>query len=187
MRLSARAFSVALPLSALTLLLLPGCNSAGGQGAGAGANISGPLTMLADYQSRAPRTCASVTSAPSAAQAAIMVQCTMDATSAFGVGLVQDVKIEMGKARPFVYYSDAGLSGVDLTAQVIPLRGSYTSYLCNTISNMAPVGHSCMKSPVPMAVGACWKTSFGDYKCKLQGAPGGSLPKSEFAGAPQTF
>jgi hypothetical protein len=111
----------------------------------------------------------------------------MDASSAFGVGLVQDVKIEMGKARPFVYSSDAGLSGIDLNAQVIPLRGSYTAYLCNTISNMAPVGHSCIKSPVPMAVGACWKTSFGDYKCKLQGAPGGSLPKSEFSGAPKTF
>jgi hypothetical protein len=187
MSLSARAFHVALCFSALTLVTSVGCNSAGGQGAGAGAAISGPLTMLPDYQSRAPRTCSSVTSAPSVAQAAVMVQCTMDATSAFGVGLVQDVKIEMGKARPFVYYSDAGLSGVDLTAQVIPLRGSYTSYLCNTISNMSTPGKSCMKSPVPMAVGACWKTSFGDYKCKLQGAPGGSLPKSEFAAAPTTF
>ena len=180
-----RAFQFALCFLALTMFASLGCNSAGGQASG--ASISGPLTMLADYQSRAPRTCASVTSAPSASQAAVMVQCTMDAVSAFGVGLVQDVKLEMGKARPFLYSSDAGLSGIDLTAQVIPLRGSYTSYLCNTISNMAPVGHSCMKSPVPMAVGACWKTSFGDYKCKLQGAPGGSLPKSEFAGAPQTF
>ena len=185
MRLSARAFSLALSLSALTFLLTIGCNSAGGQGSG--ASISGPLTMLPDYQSRAPRTCTSVTSAPSLGQATVMIQCTMDANSAFGVGLVQDVKIEMGKSRPFVYSSDAGLSGVDLTATVYPLRGSYTSYLCNTISNMAPAGHSCMKSPVPTAVGWCWKTSFGDYKCKLQGAPGGSLPKSEFSGAPQTF
>jgi hypothetical protein len=185
MSFSARAFHFALCFSAFTLLTTLGCNSAGGQGSSAA--ISGPLTMLADYQSRAPRTCSSVNSAPSVAQAAVMVQCTMDAQSAFGVGLVQEVKIEMGKSRPFLYSSDAGLSGIDLTAQVIPLRGSYTSYLCNTISNMAPVGHSCMKSPVPMAVGACWKTSFGDYKCKLQGAPGGSLPKSEFSGAPQTF
>jgi hypothetical protein len=184
---SSRAFRAALPFLALTLLALPGCNSAGGQGSGSAAVISGPLTMLADYQSRAPRTCSAVNSPPSAAQAAIMVQCTMDATSAFGVGLIQDVKLEMGKARPFVYSSDAGLSGVDLTAQVIPLRGSYTGYLCNKISNMSVPGQSCMKSPVPMAVGACWKTSFGDYKCKLQGAPGGSLPKSEFAAAPTTF
>jgi hypothetical protein len=183
--LSVRTFNLALCLFALTMFAPLACKSAGGQAAG--ASISGPLTMLPDYQSRAPRTCTSVTSAPSASQAAVMVQCTMDATSAFGVGLVQDVKLEMGKARPFLYSSDAGLSGIDLTATVIPLRGSYTGYLCNKISNMAPAGQSCMKSPVPMAVGACWKTSFGDYKCKLQGAPGGSLPKSEFAAAPTTF
>jgi len=143
--------------------------------------------MLPDYQSRAPRKCSAVTSPPSVAQAAVMVQCSMDATSAFGVGLVQDVNIEMGKARPFVYSSDAGLSGIDLDAKVYPLRGSYTSYLCNKISNMSVAGQSCMKSPVPMAVGWCWKTSFGDYKCKLQGAPGGSLPASSFAGAPTSF
>src|ERR1700676_4451452 len=101
MSFSARAFHLALCLSAFTLLASLGCDSAGGQGSGAGSAISGPLTMLADYQSRAPRTWSSVTSAPSAAQAAVMVQCTMDATSAFGVGLIQDVKLEMGKSRPF--------------------------------------------------------------------------------------
>ena len=181
-----RARNLALSIAVLSILAPLGCKSVDGQSGGA-SSISEPLTMLADYQSRAPRKCSSVTNPPSVAQAAVMVQCTMDATSAFGVGLVQDVNIEMGKARPFVYYSDAGLSGVDLDAKVYPLRGSYTSYLCNKISNMSLPGHSCMKSPVPMAVGACWKTSFGDYKCKLQGAPGGSLPKSEFAGAPTTF
>ena len=186
MSYSTRTRNLAFCLSVIGFLAPLGCKSVDGQGNGT-SSISGPLTILADYQARAPRKCSSVTSAPSVAQAAVMVQCTMDATSAFGLGLVQDVSIEMGKARPFVYSSDAGLSGVDLDAQVYPLRGSYTSYLCNTISNMAPVGHSCMKSPVPMAVGWCWKTSFGDYKCKLQGAPGGGLPKSEFAGAPTTL
>ena len=186
MSLSARPLY--LSLLALTLFSPLGCNSsAGGQGSGSGAALSGPLTILPDYQARAPRTCATVTSPPNLSQATVMVQCTMDATSAFGVGLVQDVKLEMGKARPFLYSSDAGLSGIDLTATVIPLRGSYTGYLCNKISNMAPAGKSCMKSPVPMAVGWCWKTSFGDYKCKLQGAPGGSLPESEFAAAPTAF
>lgn len=186
MFMRSRARNLALCLSALSLLAPLGCKTIDGQGSGA-SNISEPLTILPDYQSRAPRKCSAVTSAPSVAQATVMVQCTMDATSAFGVGLVQDVNIEMGKARPFVYSSDAGLSGIDLDAKVYPLRGSYTGYLCNQISNMSPVGHSCMKSPVPMAVGWCWKTSFGDYKCKLQGAPGGSMPKSEFAGAPTTF
>jgi hypothetical protein len=181
MSLSARAFSLSLPVFALILIALPGCNSAGGQGSGAA--ISGPLAMLADYQSRAPRTCSTVTSPPSASQAAVMVQCSMDAMSAFGVGLIQDVKLQMGKPRPFVYWTDAGLAGIDLTATVIPLQGSYTGYLCNTISNMAPAGQSCIKSVVPVAQGWCWKTSFGDFKCKMQGA----APKMENAAAPTTF
>jgi hypothetical protein len=185
MSLSVRVRNVAFCVSAFTFLSLFGCNSAGGQGSG--STLSGPVTILAAYQSRAPRTCTSVTSPPSVSQAAVMVQCQMDALSAFGVGLVQDVKIEIGKSRPFLYSSDAGLSGVDLTAAVYPLRGSYTAYLCNTISNMAVPGQSCTISPVPQAVGWCWKTSFGDYKCKLQGAPGGSLPKSSFGPAPQTY
>jgi hypothetical protein len=185
MILSTRSINLALCLSSLTLLASLGCHGAGGQASASG--LSGPATMLADYQSRAPRTCTPVTSAPSLAQASAMVQCQMDATSAFGVGLVQDVNIQLGKSRAFLYSSDAGLSGVDVDAQVIPLRGSYTSYLCNKISNMSVAGQSCMKSPVPMAVGWCWKTSFGDYKCKLQGAPGGSLPKSEFAAAPTAY
>jgi hypothetical protein len=184
MSLCVRTHKFALCLAVLTLFSPLGCNSsAGGQGAGSGAGISGPLTMLADYQSRAPRTCTTVTSAPSAAQATVMVQCSMDSMSAFGVGLIQDVKLQIGKARPFVYWTDAGLTSIDLTATVIPLQGSYTGYLCNKISNMAPVGGSCIKSVVPVAQGWCWKTSFGEFKCKMQGA----APKMENAGAPQTF
>ena len=181
MSFSARALRLALCFSAFTLVTSLGCNSAGGQGSGAA--ISGPLTMLADYQSRAPRTCSTVTTPPSASQAPVMVQCSMEAMSAFGVGLIQDIKLQMGKTRPFVYWTDAGLAGIDLTAQVIPLQGSYTGYLCNKISNMAPAGQSCIKSVVPVAQGWCWKTSFGDYKCKMQGA----APKMENAAAPTTF
>jgi len=57
----------------LTLLTLLGCKSAGGEGAAdSGAGISGPLTMLAQFGSRPPRTCAKVTSVPSVAQAAVL-------------------------------------------------------------------------------------------------------------------
>ena len=159
---------VALCLFAVTLLTPFGCKSAGGEGAGqSGAGISEPLTMLPEYQARAPRKCAQVTKPPSAAQATVLVQCTMDATS----------------SRPFVYWTDAGLAGIDLKADVYPLRGSYTGYFCQLISNMAPAGQSCIKSVVPEAQGWCWKTSFGDWKCKLQGG----APKMENAAAPTTF
>jgi len=187
MSISFRARNLALCLSALTLLSSLGCNSAGGQGSGSsgpGSSISGPLTILPDYQARAPRTCSTVTKPPSAAQAAVLVQCTMDSLSYTGLGLIQDVKLQMGSSRAFVYYSDAGLAGIDLNAQVYPLRGSYTGYFCRLVSTvLGPAGKSCIKSAVPAADGWCWKTSFGDYKCKLQGG----APAMEDSAPPTTF
>lgn len=176
---------LALCLVVLTLFAPLGCKSADGQaaGVGAGSELSGPLTMLPEYQARAPRKCSAVTKPPSAAQATVMVQCTMDALSDTGLGLVQDVKLEMGSSRPFVYWTDAGLSGIDLNAKVLPLRGDYTAYFCRLISNMAPAGRSCIKTVVTEAKGWCWKTSFGDWKCKMQG---GAAKMGEGA-APTTY
>jgi len=185
MRPFARPLNLALCLIAFTSFAPLGCNSAGGQGSGSGSSLSGPLTMLPDYQARAPRTCTSVTKPPSLAQASVMVQCSSDQLSALGLSLLQDVKIEMGTSRPFVYQTDAGLPGIDLTAKVYPLRGSYTSYFCRAINNMSPAGKSCIRSAVPTAQGWCWKTSFGDYKCLMQG---GIVPKAEQGmPAPQAF
>ena len=159
-----------------------GCNSTAGQGSG--STTSGALTMLPDYQARAPRTCSPVTSPPSVATAQILVQCSMDGRAGLHLGLVQDVKLQFGKSRPFAYNTDAELPGIDLTAQVYPLQGSYTAYMCEPINNMSPAGRSCIKSVVPASQGWCYKTSFGDYKCTMAGNP----PKMEQGmPAPQTF
>ena len=103
--------------------------------------------------------------------------------SLFGVGLIQDIKLEIGKSRSFVYQTDAGLTGIDLDAPVYPLQGSYTSYLCKTITTQTPAGKNCVKSVVPEASGWCYRNSFGDWKCRMQGAP----PKMEAAGSPTAF
>ena len=182
--LTKNVHTVVLCLFALTLLTPFGCKSAGGEGTGeGGAGISGPLAMLPEYNARAPRACSKVTSPPSAAQAAVLVQCTMDSLSATGLGLIQDVKLDMGSSRPFVYWTDAGLAGIDLNAKVYELRGSYTGYFCTLVSaSLNGPGKNCIKSAVPKAQGWCWKTTFGDWSCKLQGgAPdmvNGPGPKS---------
>ena len=113
---------MALCLFAFTLLTPFGCKSEGGEGASqSGAGISGPLTMLPEYQARAPRTCATVKSPPSAAQATVMVQCTMDGLSATGLGLIQDVKLEVGSSRPTPRKSrSAPLSAVPTSIRVPP-------------------------------------------------------------------
>ena len=176
-----RVHAISVCLFALTFFLPLGCNSSSGQGSG--TTISGPIHILPEYQSRAPRTCSPVTSPPSTATATVLVQCTMEAMSDLGVGLVQDVKIEVGKPRPFDNWGDLGLASIDHTAPVYPIQGDYNAYLCRLISNMAPAGNSCVRTVITGAQGRCWKDSFGKWHCRLQGGQAlmGSGP------APQTF
>jgi hypothetical protein len=99
--------------------------------------------------------------------AAALVQCTTDNLSAMGLRLLQDVKVELGAPRPVVLSTDDGLSELDLKSQVYPMRGSYTSYFCRAINNMVPAATSCSIVSVPAGKGWCWKTSFGDWKCRF--------------------
>jgi hypothetical protein len=178
-----RVRPMALCFFVLTLLTPLGCKNAGGEGQ-SGASISGPLTMLPEYNTRAPRTCSKVTSPPSAAQAAVLVQCTMDSVSATGLGLFQDVRLDLGGSRAFVYWTDAGLESIDMKAQVYPLQGSYTGYFCTLASaSLNGPGQNCIKSAVPKAQGWCWKTSFGEWKCKMQGG----APDMVNGPGPKTF
>lgn len=182
MTLSHRTSSLAICLCALTLLSLAACNSAGGQ-AGSGSALSSSPTILPEYQARTPRQCATVKSQPSVAQASALIQCSMDGITPAGLTLIQDVKIEEGTPRKFVYNTDAGLDGIDLNAMVIPLRGSYTSYFCNKVSaQFAPAGKSCQVSPIAQQ-GWCWKTSFGDYRCKMHAG----VPLFDRGPAPTTY
>jgi hypothetical protein len=173
MSLSARAFSLALCLFPFILFAPFGCKSAGGQasGTGAGSDISGPPVFDAVHQARLPRKCTTVTKPPSAGQAVVLAQCSMEALDGTmgggNLSLVQNVKLQMGTPRAFLYQTDAGLEGVDVEAKITPLRGSYTSYFCGPVNNMAPAGHNCMKGEASDAVGWCWKTTFGDFKCAL--------------------
>jgi len=169
MRVTPCLFS--LPL--LALLAALGCNSstaqAGAQGSGAGSDLSGPPVMIAAYQGRSPRQCTSVAKPPSVSQAGAMVQCWSDAVNSLGLFLYQDVKLQIGAPRAYILTSDSYLPQIDPAAAVYPIRGSYTYYACRGINNLVPAGQQCSRSPVPQALGTCWKTSFGDYKCFLQG------------------
>ena len=169
MNSSHRMRSATLCCLVLTLLTPFGCKSAGGEGArpASAADLSGPPVILPAYLGRAPRICASVKSPPSAAVAAALVQCTTDNLSAMGLRLVQDLKVELGSPRPVVLSTDDGLSELDLKSQVYPMRGSYTSYFCRAINNMVPAATSCLIVSVPAGKGWCWKTSFGDWKCRF--------------------
>ena len=79
--------------------------------------------------------------------------------------LTEDVKLEIGKGRPFDRADGSG--DADVTELVYPVRGSYTYYRCYPISSAHPEGKNCKKIVCPKAEGICYKTSFGDWKCVM--------------------
>jgi len=79
--------------------------------------------------------------------------------------LTEDVKVEVGKGRPFE--QEDGSGDADIHELVYPVRGSYTYYRCYPISSAHPEGQSSVKVECPNAEGICYKTSFGDWKCSM--------------------
>ena len=171
MSLSPSARKLAFCASALSLLAFSAYPSASGQAAGQsdGSDLSGPPQMSATYQAREPRLCKAVTTSPSQAQAAVLVQCTMDQDRPTGLFLMQDVHVVMGEPRSYQAEVDSNLAEIDMAAPVYLLSGSLTVYWCSPITAMTPAGRGCIVSPTPYAVGKCWKTTFGDWKCNLAG------------------
>jgi hypothetical protein len=93
----------------------------------------------------------------------------MDQDRATGLFLMQEVKIAMGTPRNYDVEIDGDLKEIDPAAPVIPLSGSLKQYWCSPVGVGYPAGKNCTVSPMPQAVGKCWRTTFGDWKCNLIG------------------
>ncbi len=171
MHLVLRTTKLALYALALSFLALSGHTSASAQEADRddGIELSGPPQLNANYQARDPRLCKPVVAPPSRGQARALVQCTMEADRPTGLWLMQDVRVAMGAPRRYEPQTDSSLAEIDMSAPIIPLAGSLTVFWCSAVSTMTPAGSGCMVSPTPLAVGKCWRTTFGDWKCNLQG------------------
>jgi hypothetical protein len=171
MFLSLRTRKLALFTCALSFLAISGSLVAGGAAAGQkdGSELSGPPQMNANYQAREPRLCKPQTAPPNQAQAAVLVQCTMDQDRPTGLFLMQDVVVQIGAPRSYQPETDSNLAEINMGAQIYPLIGSLTVYWCSPVGGTTPAGRGCMVSPTPYAVGKCWKTTYGDWKCNLLG------------------
>jgi hypothetical protein len=94
MFLISRTRRLAFSILSLGFLTITMDLSAGGKGAGQndGRELSGPPQLSATYQTREPRLCKALNTPPNQAQAAVLVQCTMDQDRPTGLFLMQDVK-----------------------------------------------------------------------------------------------
>ncbi len=171
MHMVLRTTKLALYALALCLLALSGYTVASGQDADRddGVDLSGPPQINATYQARDPRICKAVLAPPTRGQASALVQCTMDADRPTGLWLMQDVRVAIGAPRRYEPQTDSNLAEIDMGAPIIPLSGSLTVFWCSPIGGTTAAGSGCSVSPTPFAVGKCWRTTFGDWKCNLQG------------------
>ena len=127
----------------------------------------------APYGARDPLHCASTkapaSGAPSAEQVKAYFISAFEREKSSGrlgeLYLTADVKVEIGKGRPFE--SGDGAGDIDTHERVYPIRGSYTYYRCYPLSSAHPAGKSSKKILQPNAEGFCYKTTFGDWRCSM--------------------
>ena len=135
------------------------------------SSASAQSGLNAKYGSRNPRTCAN-TKAPasgpiSAAQAMQYFICETEGEFREQLSLVSDVRLEIGKGRPFQSGSDR-FPDVDVTSPVYPIRGSFTSYSVGRLNtDQSNRGKNCYVTLNPNATGQCYRTTFGDWKCSM--------------------
>jgi hypothetical protein len=108
----------------------------------------------------------------------------MERNAPTGMTLLRDINVRMSEARKFDIEIDADLKEIDREAPVFPLSGSLKLYICSPVGVGTPAGRSCTLYLIPAAMGKCWKTGFGDWKCNLLGPAGDS--RSGVAG-PTTY
>ena len=128
----------------------------------------------AKYGARDPRTCvdktAPKTGALSSAQAAQYVVCSSEYVIN-DLYLVENVTVQIGKGRPYNIREDINFPDIDTKFPVYPIRGSLTKYDCGVIYlDRSNLNRNCSVYNHPNAKGACYKDSFGDWKCGMTDA-----------------
>jgi hypothetical protein len=119
------------------------------------------------FGARMPRLCPAATSPPTAAQAAVLVQCTMDFETPQQAKLHQDVTIRLGSSHK-PGNKDLWPS-LDVRYPVLDIAGSATVYVCAPVfeATLHNTGTNCDRYQYQNAPGVCWRTLDGNYQCQL--------------------
>lgn len=130
------------------------------------------------YDTRDPFTCKSkqepTKGAPSGSQLRDLVLCSNERAAGGYIGLFQNLKVDIGKSRPYSSWSDSGNSNIDNSQPVYPIRGTAEFYSCRPPGSMGfPAGKNCQVKKDFTFQGTCFKTTFSDWSCPIQGTSDG--------------
>jgi hypothetical protein len=138
--------------------------------AGAAPLVHAQAGVGAKYGTRDPRTCmpdkSSIVTVSSASK---LFTCFVEKETGEYLYLVTDLKLEVGAARK--YQTSDSYPELDQNAPIYPIRGSFTRYQCSRQFNIdashTNVGTNCNAYPQPEAQGICYRTTFGDWSCRM--------------------
>lgn len=123
----------------------------------------------ADYGTRSPRTCAPIRTQPSTKQMVTLVQCSSEEYLDGYIALTDQVKVQPGRARAYDPRTDANHQGIDVKAEVIPIRGSQNDYVCEPVTGLArtKTGRNCSIFVARHSLGTCWRSKSGRWQCEM--------------------
>jgi hypothetical protein len=130
------------------------------------------------YDTRDPFSCKSkkepAKGAPSGGQLKDLVLCSNERAAGGYIGLFQNLQVDIGKSRPYSAWSDSGNSNIDNSQPVYPIRGTAEFYSCRPPGSMGfPAGKNCQVKKDFTFQGTCFKTTFNDWSCPIQGTSDG--------------
>lgn len=127
----------------------------------------------AKYGSRDPRTCQPSTSstAPTAEQARQLFICDTELDVNDTLYLVENVTIQVAQSSRAIQPGDS-YNDIDQSKPVFPIRGSFTEYSCGKVFNVdashTNAGKNCSVLQQPHAQGICYKSTFGEWVCRMK-------------------
>jgi hypothetical protein len=105
--------------------------------------------------------------APSNAQAAELLKCSVEGIGDGRLYLVDDVTIQtVGPGRAFDARNDY-FDNIDPAQQIYPITGSLTRYACLNVSERNPQGKNCTSFVEANAKGNCYRMRSGDWYCSM--------------------
>ncbi|HYE00028.1 MAG TPA: hypothetical protein VEH84_11645 [Alphaproteobacteria bacterium] len=139
----------------------------------------------AAYNARDPVECEALTgeAPPTPEQAARNIRCQREVeTATEELWLMENVKVQLGKPVPYItMYNVIRMEAADVDKPVHPIRGSWTWSVCRQPRNL-DAGHdpalNCRETDVKDAVGGCWQTTFGDWRCWMNGTMAATREKT---------
>ena len=140
--------------------------------AGAGVLAQGQTGIGKTYHSRDPFVCKSMKEpargAPSPSQARDYIRCANEKIWGSGLLLYENVQVEVGKSRPYSAGADSGAGEIDPSQPVYPVRGTWDSYTCWEPTHNGTIGKNCNSQKAAPIAGACYRTTFGDWSCRVR-------------------